>query len=156
MIEIDIPGFGPVMIEHLVFDFNGTLAEDGKLCEGVRDRLIALSKDVQIHILTADTFNMARDELKGINCRITITQGENHDILKEEYVKSLGPENVVSLGNGNNDRRMLRITRIGIAVCLKEGCAIDAIKNADILVTSSIDALDFLSNKDRLKATLRF
>ena len=94
--------------------------------------------------------------MKGIDCRITITQGENHDILKEEYVKSLGPENVVSLGNGNNDRRMLRITRIGIAVCLKEGCAIDAIKNADILVTSSIDALDFLSNKDRLKATLRF
>lgn len=51
---------------------------------------------------------------------------------------------------------MLKTAKIGIAVCLNEGCSIDAIKSADILVNSPIDALDLLLNPRRLKATFRF
>jgi len=51
---------------------------------------------------------------------------------------------------------MLKTARIGVAVCLNEGCAVDAIQSADILVTSATDALDLLLNPKRLKATLRF
>ena len=60
MIRIDIPGFGTVEIEHLVSDFTGTLSEDGTLCEGVKERLNRLADDIQIHVLTADTFNVAK------------------------------------------------------------------------------------------------
>ncbi|MFN3740784.1 MAG: HAD family hydrolase [Thermodesulfovibrionales bacterium] len=156
MFELDIPGFGSVRLEHLVSDFTGTLSVDGKLIPGVRERLNELSKLLKIHILTADTFGRAREELKDIKCEVHILEGEDHDLQKEEYVKKLGPELVIAFGNGNNDRRMLKTAKIGVAVMLDEGCSMDALSSADIVVKSIIDGLDLLLNPKRLKATLRF
>ncbi len=156
MFEIDIPGFGFVRLEHLVSDFTGTLSVDGKLLPGVREQLNKIAKFLKIHILTADTFGKARAELKGINCEMHILEGKDHDIQKEEYVKKLGAGSVVAFGNGNNDRKMLNAAKIGIAVCLNEGCSKDAIASADVFVISIIDALDLLLHPKRLKATLRF
>ncbi len=154
--ELDIPGFGPLRLAHLVSDFTGTLSIDGKLLPGVRERLNRVAGFLHVHILTADTFGRAKTELKGIDCEIHILEGENHDVQKADYVSKLGPETVVAFGNGNNDRGMLKAARIGVAVCLDEGCATDAIKSADILVTSATDAIDLLLNPKRMKATLRF
>ncbi len=156
MIKVEIPGFGGVEIEHLVSDFTGTLSEDGRLCPGVKERLNRLSQRLRVHILTADTFGRAKEELQDVNCILHILQGADHDIQKEEYIKNLGPAKVFALGNGNNDRRMLQTARIGVAVLLREGCATDAIRSADILVKSAEDGLDLLLNPKRLKATLRF
>lgn len=39
MIKQDIPNFGSLALEHLVLDFNGTLAIDGKIQDGVTDKL---------------------------------------------------------------------------------------------------------------------
>ncbi len=156
MIDIDIPGFGRVEIRHLVSDFTGTLSEDGILCKGVRERLERLSEKLKIHILTADTFGTARAQLEGINCKIHILSGDRHDRQKQAYVEALGAEGVFAIGNGNNDRLMLKKAVVGVAVCLKEGCSVDAIKSADILVKSTVDGLDLLLNTKRLKATLRF
>ena len=156
MLELDVPGFGLVRLEHMVSDFTGTLSVDGKLVPGAKDLLNTIAEHLKVHILTADTFGKAKAELEGIDCEVHILEGENHDIQKEDYVKKLGPESVVALGNGNNDRKMLKAARIGIAVCLKEGCAIDAVNSADIMVTSAIDAFELFFNQKRLKATLRF
>jgi len=156
MFELDIPGFGQVHLEHLVSDFTGTLSVDGRLLPGVKERLNRISKSLKVHILTADTFGMARAELADIRCIVHLLEGKEHDVQKEAYVKQLGQDSVIALGNGNNDRRMLKAARIGIAVCLNEGCSIDAITSANIVVTSTTDALDLLLNPKRLKATLRF
>ena len=156
MFEIDIPGFGFVRLEHLVSDFTGTLSVDGKLLSGVKERLNKISEFLKVHILTADTFGKAKVELKGINCEMHILEGKDHDIQKEKYVKKLGAGSVVAFGNGNNDRKMLNAAKIGIAVCLNEGCSKDAIASADVFVISIIDALDLLLHPKRLKATLRF
>jgi soluble P-type ATPase len=156
MFELDIPGFGPVRLEYLVSDFTGTLSVDGKLLPGVKERLNRIAGMMNVHILTADTFGMAKQELEGVNCEIHILAGSNHDVQKEAYIKKLGQDKVLALGNGNNDRKMLKATRIGIAVCLNEGCAVDAITSADILLTSTTDALDLILKPQRMKATLRF
>jgi soluble P-type ATPase len=156
MFAIDIPGFGPVQLEHLVSDFTGTLSVDGKLLPGVAERLNRIADFLKIHILTADTFGRAREELKIVSCQIHILTGADHDLQKEEYVKNLGSDKVVSFGNGNNDRKMLREARIGMAVSEGEGCAVDAIMAADIHVRSALDGLDLLLNPKRCKATLRF
>jgi soluble P-type ATPase len=156
MFELDIPGFGMVRLEHLVSDFTGTLSVDGKLLPGVKDRLNKVSQIMKVHILTADTFGMAKEELKNVNCVVHILEGVGHDVRKEIYINKIGPERVIALGNGNNDRKMLKAARIGVAVCLNEGCATDAVKSGDILVTSATDAFDLLLNPNRLKATLRF
>jgi soluble P-type ATPase len=156
MFEVDIPGFGLVKLKHLVSDFTGTLSVDGRLLPGVRRQLDEIAKSLKVHILTADTFGKAKEELKGIKCEIHILTDGNHDIQKEEYIKKLGVGNVVAFGNGNNDRKMLKAARIGIAVSQGEGCAIDAIMAADIHVTNANVGLDLLLHPKRCKATLRF
>jgi len=156
MFTLDIPGFGSVRLEHLVSDFTGTLSVDGRLLPGVKERLNKIAKLFKVHILTADTFGKARGALRGVKCEIQILEGKRHDIQKRDYVRMLGAEKVIALGNGKNDRGMLRAARIGVAVCLKEGCAAEAITSADIVVTSPVDACDLLLKPKRCKATLRF
>ena len=64
-------------------------------------------------------------------------------------------DKVVAIGNGNNDALMLKAAKLGIAVCLKEGCSRRAIEAAQIFVTSPVDAVDLLLSPKRLIATLR-
>lgn len=156
MFEIDIPGFGHVHLEHLVSDFTGTLSVDGRLLPGVKERLNKIAGILNVYILTADTFGMAKAELKDIHCSIHILAGDDHDVQKKRYISDLGAEGVIAFGNGNNDRLMLKTAKIGVAVSLNEGCAGDAIIASNIFVTSITDGLDLLLNPKRLKATLRF
>jgi len=156
MLKIEIPGFGHVELEHLVTDFTGTLSVDGRLVEGVREKLVELSGSLKIHVLTSDTFGTAENELKGIDCELHILTGEDHDVQKETYVRKLGADNVVSFGNGRNDTPMLRLARLGIAVCQGEGLATAALIESDIVVTSAIDGLSLLTDTRRAIATLRF
>ena len=156
MFEIEIPGFGAIKLEHLVSDFTGTLSVDGALLPGVRGQLNEIAKFLKVHILTADTFGKAREELEGIDCQIHILKGKNNDVQKEDYIKKLGDEKVVTFGNGNNDRKMLKAARIGIAVSQGEGCALEAIMAANIHVTNVNVGLDLLLHPKRCKATLRF
>ena len=156
MFELDIPGFGPVQLLHLVSDFTGTLSMDGRLLPGIRDRLNAIASFMQIHILTADTFGMAKAELADVSCDIFILMGDNHDAQKEEYVRKLGVERVIAFGNGNNDRRMIKVAKVGMAVSQGEGCSVEALLAANVHVTSADIGLDLLLHPKRLKATLRF
>ena len=120
MFELDIPGFGLIRLEHLVSDFTGTMSVDGKLMPGVKEKLNEIAQILKVHILTADTFGMAKAELEGVKCDIHILTGEKHDAQKNHYITNLGAEGVIAFGNGNNDRLMLKTAKIGIAVCLKE------------------------------------
>uniref|UniRef100_A0A7V4JQN6 ATPase P n=1 Tax=Thermodesulfobacterium geofontis TaxID=1295609 RepID=A0A7V4JQN6_9BACT len=155
MFELEIPGFGLIVLEHLVTDFTGTLSVDGKLIPGVKERLNKISEFLKIHVLTADTFGKAKEELSGVNCKIHILQGKDQDLQKEKFVKTLGADKVIAFGNGNNDKNMLKVARIGVAVLLEEGCSVEALSSADILVKSILDGLDLLLNPLKLKATLR-
>ena len=156
MLQVDIRGFGSVTLQHLVSDFTGTLSVGGKLLAGVKERLTQLAESLELTILTADTFGVVKQELNGINCSVHILSGSSHDIQKEKYIRELGQETIVALGNGNNDRLMLKAAKIGIAVLEGEGCAVDAVMAANIQVSRAVDALDLLLHPKRLKATLRF
>jgi soluble P-type ATPase len=156
MFELEIPGFGPVKLGYLVSDYTGTLSVDGRLLPGIRERLDQIATFMEIHILTADTFGKVREELQGMPCRITILTGPDHHVQKEDYINRLGPEQVIAFGNGTNDRRMLKAARVGVAVSEAEGCAVEALKAADVHVRSAQDGLNLLLNPKRLKATLRY
>jgi P-type E1-E2 ATPase len=156
MIKFEVPGLGAIELHHLVSDFTGTLSVDGRLLPGVKDLLNNIAESLKVHIVTADTFGTARKELERVDCEVHMLSGADHDRQKEEFVITLGRAGVIAIGNGNNDRRMLKSAKIGVAVCLKEGCAADAVKSADILTTSAVDALELLLNPRRMKATLRF
>lgn len=155
MLEVTIPGFYTLNLRHLVLDFNGTLAYDGQLLGGVKACLDALSRHLQVHILTADTFGKAKAELSGVACKLSILPVENQDIGKLNYVNQLGAGATVCIGNGRNDRLMLRKAALGIAVVQSEGAASGAIMAADIIAPNITAALELLNNPLRLTATLR-
>jgi soluble P-type ATPase len=155
MLVIEIPGYGILELEHFVTDFSGTLSEDGIILPGVREKLNELARELKIHVITSDTFGHATEELQGVDCTLHVLEGENHTIQKEQYVKNLGAERVVALGNGNNDIRMLRAAKLGIVVCLREGCSRKTFCASQVFVLSPIDAIDLLLFPKRLIATLR-
>ena len=53
---IDIPGHIRLEIKHVVCDYNGTIAFDGKLIDGVREIINELSEYMEFHVITADTY----------------------------------------------------------------------------------------------------
>ncbi len=155
MVEISIPGYENIHIEHLVLDYNGTLACDGKLLPGVKESLKIIADKLQIHVLTADTFGKAQSQLKAISCNLVILPRENQDIGKLKYIQQLNPEFTVCIGNGRNDRLMVKEAALGIAVIQNEGASMETMAAADIVCTSIVDALNLLTNPLRLVATLR-
>jgi soluble P-type ATPase len=155
MVEVSIPCFGQLELHHLVLDFNGTLAQDGALIEGVWERLAALSHKLNVHVVTADTFGQAAMQLAGLACEVAILPPGEQAAAKREYVVQLGTRGTVSIGNGRNDRLMLAESVLGIAVVQEEGAAAGTLLAADIVCSHIVAALDLLENPLRLVATLR-
>lgn len=155
MLEIDIPGYKTLRLEHLLLDYNGTLAYDGELLDGVDVDLSQLSHNLHIHILTGDTFGRAREELSGIPCELVILSAYNQDSAKLDYLQRLGAKNCAAIGNGRNDRLMLKTAELAIAVAQHESVAVEALMAADILVPNIGAALGLLLHPLRLMATLR-
>ncbi|RCK78973.1 MAG: HAD family hydrolase, a [Candidatus Ozemobacter sibiricus] len=155
MITIDIPGFKTLALQHLVLDYNGTLALDGRLLPGVADALADLAPHLAIHVLTADTFGTARAQLQGLALELTILEPEEQARAKRQLVSQLGATTVVAIGNGRNDRLMLAEAGLGIAVLQAEGAATEAWQAAHLVCPTILDALDLLRHPRRLVATLR-
>lgn len=155
MISATIPGFGTLRIEHLVLDYNGTLAVDGGVLAGVRPRLRVLARELEVHVLTADTFGSVRRALRGMPCRVVVLGTRAQERAKRDYVRALGAARCACIGNGRNDRLMLGAARLGIAVLQAEGAAAAALSAADLVAPSICDALELLQRPLRLTASLR-
>ena len=155
MITIAIPGRTTLALEHLVIDFNGTIAEEGRLLEGVDGRLVALAEQLRVTVLTADTFGRARWELADLPVEVLVLSSGDEGAAKADHVASLRSSSVVALGNGFNDRLMLKEAALGLVVVQAEGTAGATFEAADVLFRDVRDALDSLLKPQRLVATLR-
>ena len=154
MLKIEIPGRTPLEVRHLVLDYNGTIAVDGLLLKGLAEPLEALSRSLEIHVLTADTYGTAASQCAGLKVRVHTFPREGAGRCKEEIVRGLDG-GVVCMGNGFNDLPMFRLADLSIAVLLEEGTCAALLGAADVLVRSAADGLALLTNPDRLRATLR-
>jgi P-type E1-E2 ATPase len=152
MIEVPVPGSDDLRLEHLVLDLNGTLADRGRLIDGVAERIGALAADLAVHVLSADTFGTAArlaDEL-GAAFRRVDTGAD-----KRAYVERLGATGCVAIGNGANDAAMFEAAGLSIAVLGPEGASTAAIAAATVACRSIGEALDLLLTPTALTATLR-
>lgn len=154
MLIYEIPGRDNIEVQNIVFDYNGTIAVDGKLIDGVEGLINKLAEDVSIYILTADTYGTVEKECMGINGKILTFPKENAGKSKKEIVKSLGG-NTICLGNGYNDIPMFEQAALSIAIIEGEGASGKLLAKADIVVRSIFEALTILLNKNMIKATLR-
>jgi soluble P-type ATPase len=114
-----------------------------------------LSEHLAIHVITADTFGLAAEGLNGLPVTLVFAPADEQDVAKLDYVRALGVHGVVAIGNGRNDRRMLRAAALGIAVVQREGASMETLRGADAVCSSVLDALALLHEPRRLVATLR-
>jgi soluble P-type ATPase len=155
MIDVAIPGFGRLALTELVCDFNGTLAHDGRLLDRARTLLPAVAQVVNIRVVTGNTFGSATEELRGCPCEVLLLGAQSQARAKKSLVERIGPERVIAIGNGRNDRLMLKTAALGIAVIGDEGLAGEAAQACDIVTRHIGDALELLLDPRRLTATLR-
>lgn len=154
MLKIKIPGREELVLNHLILDYNGTIAEDGEIIEGIRPRLAALARDLSIYVITADTHGTAARKCEGLPLKVlTFPTTEVGSIKAEEANKCTG--GVITIGNGFNDIQMSDAADLSICVIGKEGCCGALLQHCDVVVTSIEDALDLLLIPGRLRATLR-
>jgi P-type E1-E2 ATPase len=155
VIELNIPGRGSLRLEHLVTDVNGTLAIDGQLIEGVAKRIGHLKNQLTIHMLTADTHGKQVSIDQQLNLTAVRIQPGNESKQKADYVRQLGAESVVALGQGANDAGMLKEAALGICILSMEGTASDTLFSADLVMSDVNTALDLLDKPLRIIASLR-
>lgn len=155
MVSVVIPPGTRLELSHLVCDFNGTLAVDGVLLPGVKERLRMLADRFTIHVLTADTYGGAREKLAGLPVSAVVMPADRQTERKSDYVCELGADHVVAIGNGGNDSAMVESAAIGMCVVQNEGASVSSVMVADIVCMSITDALDMLIQPTRLVATLR-
>jgi P-type E1-E2 ATPase len=155
MLEVTVPDAGVLRLQHLVLDFNGTLACDGVLLAGVAERMSRLAQQLTVHVVTGDTFGSARSALAAAPCALTILPGHGQAEAKRAMLEQLGAQVTACIGNGNNDRLMLERAALSIAVMQEEGAAVATLLAADLAVHSVLDALDLLIHPQRLAASLR-
>jgi P-type E1-E2 ATPase len=155
MIEIDIPGFKKLFIRHLILDVNGTIAVDGFLLEGVAERLHALAVNLEIILLTANTYGRQNEIEKALNLRSVCIAPGKEAKQKAEFVERIGVDGTVAIGNGANDYLMLEKAAIGIAIIGEEGATPVSLTHAEVVCRDINNALDLLLHPKRLIATLR-
>ena len=155
MIELYIPERGTLNLEHLVLDVNGTLALDGKLIKGVASLLTRLGKQIEIHLITADTHGQQAVIDRQLSLTAVRLKPGGEAEQKADFVRRLGSERVAAIGQGANDSGMLNAAALGIAILGREGLAVTTMQSADLVLPDILTALELFEKPLRIVASLR-
>lgn len=155
MIVFTLPKGCEYKIEHAVFDYNGTLAEDGILAAETKDLLQKLAKTVRVSVLTADTFGLARSQLQNLDVHIHIIDQGDEAAQKRDFVRACGKHSTICFGNGANDLEMFAEAVLAVGVLGREGAYQPTLAKADIIVPTPQSAIMLLLKPKRMVATLR-
>jgi len=147
---VEIPGYGKLEFNAVLFDLNGTLGVYGKVSDEVKELLARLADRYTVVVLSADTFGTLEEEFRGLPVRIErVSSGSEKAEIAEGYAP------YVAVGNGNNDVAMLEKAELAFCVIGREGASVDALLASDVVVTDVRDAIEMLLNEKKLIATLR-
>lgn len=156
MIQFTLPDGREYKLTNVVFDYNGTLAEDGILTEEIKELLAKVGDLAKVTVLTADTFGLARTQLAGLtNVNLEIIDKGQEAAQKRDFVRACGEDNTICFGNGANDMDMFKEATLAVGVIGPEGAYQPTLAQADIVVTSPKNALALLLKPARFVATLR-
>lgn len=156
MINFTLPDGREYKLTNVVFDYNGTLAEDGIITDEIRELLEKVAQVATVTVLTADTFGQVRAQVAnvaGVQLHI-INKGEEA-AQKRDFLRACGADTTICFGNGANDCAMFAEAVLAVGVIGPEGAYQPTLAQADIVVTNPKDALLLLLKPGRLVATLR-
>lgn len=149
---LSIPGRDDLRLDHLILDVNGTLTNRGVLLDGVEERLGRLRDGLEIHLVSSDTFGTLDSIARQLKVdALRAASGAD----KVGKLNALGAHRCAVIGNGANDVGALEAAAIGFAVLGPEGASAAALRAADVVCASAVDALDLLLDPTSLSATLR-
>ena len=150
--RFEIPGYDPFDIETIILDLNGTLTIDGKLIEGVEERILALREKFRIVLFTGDTQGTAHRIGKLLDIEVRVTKDA---LAKAQEAQTLHPETCATIGNGRIDLELFKTVRLKILTLQAEGADPQTLLASDVIVPSIKDALDLFLKLKRLIATMR-
>lgn len=154
MIVIDIPGRDCLEIEHVLLDYNGTIAIDGAVPDDTATLIKRLAEQVHVAVLTADTYGTAQLHCDAMGVQAVTFPRAGASEFKQDYARGLSG-GIACLGNGFNDIDMFDQADLPIAVLDAEGMCASLVSHAHIVVRSGNEGLLLLLNPDRIRATLR-
>ncbi|MEN6412735.1 MAG: hypothetical protein ABFC84_08215 [Veillonellales bacterium] len=156
MISVQLPNGRQYEFHHVVFDYNGVLAEGGRVSDEVRQLLTELAVKVSVAVITADTFGTAREELKNVpDVKLIVLPADKDGTEKARFVQEWGADTTAVIGNGVNDQPMFFIAGLKICVLGAEGVSSGIMAAANVVVRSPEDAIRLFLDTTRLSATLR-
>lgn len=155
MIEIEIPGRKPLIIETLVVDLNGTITNDGIISHETIEKVALLKQKIRIVMASADTRNNASAVASTLGIEFYRIAPVRECEGKAALLQSIGICTAAAIGNGFNDSLMVKEAALGICVLGREGASPATLMASDIVVTSFEDGLDLLLKPERLIADLR-
>ena len=98
--KLVIPEYKTLELDTIFLDMNGTIAVDGVIPPSVKERLIALSEQFRIYVLTADTHGNAKAQCEGLPVILETFPTGNAKEYKRELVKATGAKRCVAIGPG--------------------------------------------------------
>lgn len=152
---IKIPNHKEITLKNIVFDFNGTLAETGEVSHDTFLKLKSLTKDFNVFVVTADTFNTAKETFKDTDVQVKIISNNEGTKDKGDFVSDLGSQKTIAVGNGNNDYLMLEKAIIGCSILGPEGLSKEALLVSDLFLSSIDDFFKLTKTPEKIIATLR-
>lgn len=151
-LSFSIPGLPELRLEYLLLDVNGTLTNRGALLPDVAARLARLREELEIQLVSADTFGTLDSVSELLQVRHT-RAASGADKLR--LLDELGRERCAVIGNGANDVLVLEAAALGIVVLGPEGASAAALCFAALVSTTIVGALELLLEPQALSATLR-
>ncbi|MFV0422482.1 HAD family hydrolase [Oleidesulfovibrio sp.] len=80
MLHIEIHGRAPLNLKTLVLDYNGTIARDGALIDGVAKRIRQLAESLRIVVLTANTHGSVAAAVRDLPVEVMILHTAHRNI----------------------------------------------------------------------------
>ena len=96
MKRVEIPGHAPLELAHLVLEAKGTLTNRGTLVEGVPARIEALSRELEIHLLSAETLGTLAEVARSVRARA--------EVVRDDGARPRGDASALA-GRGRNPPR---------------------------------------------------
>lgn len=155
MLDMKVPGFGKIKIKNLILDYNGTLAQDGKILAEAYSILPDICQRLDVTVLTADTMGGCRDVLQDFDLDVEILTDKPEDVAKLNFLDRLGADQTMAVGNGANDKLMLEKALLGVAVIGPEACCTKTALAADLICPDIVKVFELIMHPLRVIASLR-
>lgn len=144
---------GEFEITTIVLDLNGTLAVQGRIVEGAKERIKILSDlGIRVILLTADRRGNAKEMCEALGIELFKANSSEE---KADLFRQLDAEKTVSIGNARIDIGMFKYAKLSIATLQAEGIHTGILEHVDIIVPSINNALDLFIDRNSLNATMQ-